>query len=145
VAVDALTAIRAWINDNEDLTGPGQPISRGAYIEGRQPRSPAHGPYALLILEAGINPDVVAEDINPSKARVTAHLYAGTVVSAHAAALALHNAWGDLNGAPEPCGDTGITVLVADDFTAPGYIAMPATGGEQHAFTTSATFMFLAP
>ena len=74
-------------------------------------------------------------------ARITAHVYAGTIQAAEAAADALSNAWQDLNGLPEPCGDTGVIVMVADDFSEPGYTPMPGSGGELHMFTTSATFM----
>jgi hypothetical protein len=83
----------------------------------------------------------VAEDNEPSMARITAHVYAGTIQAAEAAADALSNAWQDLNGCPERCGTTGVTVMVADDYSEPGYTPMPGSGGELHMFTTSATFM----
>ena len=144
MAVAAAIAIREWINTRAGLTGKGRPLSRGAYLNGEAIRSPAHGAYALLIREAGVGGGPVAEDADPSLARITAHVYAGTIQVAEAAATALANAWQDLNGAPEPCGDTGVTVMVADNFTDPGYVPMPGSGGEQHCFTTSATFMLTA-
>jgi hypothetical protein len=143
MAVAAETAVRAWVNARADLTGG--PLPLGAYLLGRQPRSPAAGAYALLIREPGqSSAGIVAEDTDPSTARVTAHVYAGTIEAAEAAATALANAWQDLNGAPEPCGDTGITVLVAGNFADPSYVPMPGTGGEQHCFSTSADFTLLS-
>jgi hypothetical protein len=141
MAVAAETAIAAWINARHELTGKGNPLPHGAHLYGQPFRSPASGAYALLIKEPGVAGGVVAEDSNPSIARVTAHCYAGTIQAASAAATALCNAFQDLNGCPEPCGATGIRVLVADDFTEPGYVPMPASGGELHMFTTSANFM----
>jgi hypothetical protein len=142
VAVSAELAIRDWINANRVLVGPGRPLPKGAYLNGRQPRSPAVGAYCLLIREPGTPGGIVAEDREPSRARITAHVYAGTVDSAEAAAVALANAFQGLTGCPEPCGDSGVRVLVADNFSDPGYVPMPAAGGEQHMFTTSADFLF---
>ncbi len=141
MAVAAETAIAAWINARKELTGRGKPLANGAYLYGQAVRSPAAGGYALLIREPGANGGVVAEDSDPCIARVTAHCYAGTIQAAAKAATALANAFQDLNGCPEPCGATGIRVLVADNFTEPGYVPMPASGGELHMFTTSADFM----
>jgi hypothetical protein len=145
VAVAAETAIRAWINARADLTAAGGPLALGAYLNGRQPRSPAAGAYALLIREPGQSSvGVVAEAIDPSTARITAHVYAGTIEAAEAGATALANAWQTLGGSPEPCGGTGVTVLVAGNFSDPSYVPMPATGGEQHCFSTSADFLLLS-
>ena len=146
MAVAAEVAVREWINARPGLTGKSNPLSRGAFLAGRQPRSPAHGAYALITRDpAARTSDVVCEDNNPSVARLTAHVFAGTIEAAETAAVALANAFQDLNGRPEPCGSTGITVMVADNFSDPSYIVMPGTGGEQHAFSTSADFMLLAP
>jgi hypothetical protein len=145
MSLPAASAIKAWINARPGLTGKGRPLSRGAYLMGDPIRSPAHGAYALLFREpgsgAGGTASPVAEDNEPSLARITAHVYAGTIQAAEAAADALSNAWQDLNGCPEPCGTSGVTVMVAADFSEPGYTPMPASGGELHMFTTSATFM----
>jgi hypothetical protein len=141
MAAAAEKAIRAWVNTRRDLTGPGRPLPRGAYLQGRQPRSPADGAYALLYVLPGARPDVVAEDSNPSVSRVSAMVYAGTIEAAETAAVALAEAWNTLNGFPEPCGTTGITVLVTDNLSGPAYVAMPAAGGEQHCFQVSADFM----
>jgi hypothetical protein len=140
--VDASTAIRAWIMSRPDLKAP---LPRGAFLLGKQPRSPAHGAYALLSREAGMDPGVVAEDSNPYRTRLTAHVYAGTIEAAEHAAGALADAWLTLNGCPEPCGSTGVKILVADNVSGPGYVPMPGSGGEQHMFTVSATFVLLAP
>jgi hypothetical protein len=141
MAVAAETAIQAWINARRDLTGKGKPLANGAWLYGQAIRSPAAGAYAYLVREAGVAGGVVAEDTDPSVARVTAHVYAGTIQAASRAAVALCNAFQELNGAPEPCGNTGVRVLVADNFTDPGYVPMPGAGGELHMFTTSANFM----
>lgn len=141
MALSAETAIRAWLNARPGLAGPGCALSRGTFLNGRQPRSPADGAYALLIREAGVAGQVIAEDSDPAMARITAHVYAGTIEAAEAACAAVANAFQSLTGCPEPCGDTGITVLVADNHTDPGYVPMPGSGGEQHCFTTSSTFM----
>jgi len=148
MSLPAAQAIQAWVNARKDLVGRNRPLSRGAYLMGDPVRSPAHGAYALLFREpgtgAGGTSGIVAEDNDPSFARVTAHVYAGTIAAAEKAACALSNAWQDLNGCPEPCGGTGITVMVADDFSEPGYTPMPGSGGELHMFTTSATFLLRA-
>lgn len=141
MAVSAESAIRAWIMGRADLKGP---LPRGAFLQGKQPRSPAHGGYALLSREAGLDPDVVAEDGGPLRTRITAHCYAGTVEAAELAAGALCDAWQSLSGCPAPCGATGVTILVADNVSGPGYVPMPGSGGEQHMFTVSATFILLA-
>jgi hypothetical protein len=142
MAVSAETAIRAWIMANPALK---KRLPRGAYLNGKQPRSPAHGAYALLTREPGLDPDVVAEPGGPVRTRVTAHVYAGTIEAAEAAAGALSDAWLALAGRPEPCGHTGVLVLVADNHSGPGYVPMPGAGGEQHMFTVSATFILLSP
>jgi len=137
------TAIRSWINSKTaTLTGEGNPLSRGAYLAGKQPRSPADGPYALLTrANAGTGRGVVAEDSNPSLSRINALVYAGTIESAEAAAVALSLAFQGLTGAPEPCGDTGVTVMVAANHMDPAYVPQPSTGGEQYCFLVSAEFM----
>lgn len=144
MALSAETAIRAWINSRPGLTGQGNPLRHGAFLNGRQPRSPAYGAYALLVREAGVAGQVVAEASDLAVARVTAHVFAGTIEAAEAACNAVANAFQSLTGCPERCGDTGVTVLVADNHTDPGYVPMPGSGGEQHCFTTSSTFMLTA-
>lgn len=145
MSLPAAQAICAWINTREGLTGNGNPLTHGAYLAGTAFRSPASGAYALLYREPGTgtggSTGAVAEDADPSFARITAHVYAGTIEAAEHAAGALSGAWQDLNGLPEPCGDTGVIVMVADLFSEPGYVPMPGAGGEQHMFTTSCTVL----
>jgi hypothetical protein len=145
MATAAESAIRAWINARPGLTGDGNPLSRGAFLNGRQPRSPAHGAYALLLREPGTNAAMTAEPGGPSVARITAHVYAGTIEASELAATALANAFASLSGAPEPCGTTGVIVLAAGNFAEPGYVPMPGEGGEQHLFTTGADFVLFQP
>jgi hypothetical protein len=144
VAVSASTAIREWINARPGLTGKGNPLPLGAHLDGEAVRSPAHGAYALLIRDPGVNQSAIAEDYGVSLARITAHVKAGTIQAAEAACVALSNAFQSLTGCPEPCGTTGVMVLVADNFAEPGYVPVPGTGGEQFEFTCGAVFM-LAP
>lgn len=141
MAVSAATAIREWINARPGLTGQGNPLSRGAFLDGEAIRSPAHGAYALLVREPGTNAAIVAEDYGVAVARVTAHVKAGTIQAAEHAAAALCNAFQALAGCPERCGDTGVTVLAAANFAEPGFVPMPGTGGEQYEFTTGAEFI----
>jgi hypothetical protein len=136
------SAIRAWINARKTLTGQGNPLSRGAFLAGHRPRSPADGAYALLSrANAGTGRSVVAEANNPSLSRINALVYAGTVESAEAAAVALSEAFQALTGLPEPCGTTGVTVMVAGNHVDPAYIQQPGTGGEEHCFLVSAEFL----
>lgn len=141
VAVEA--AIRAWINSRTDLVGEGNPLSGGAYLQSQ--RSPASGGYCVLIREMGTDPDLTAEPGGPQRARITAHIFAGTEEASELAAQALLAAWQDLSGTPQPAGDTGAVILAAADFSAPGYVPMPAEGGELHEFQTSAAFIFYEP
>lgn len=137
----AESAIRAWVNQNKQLTGKDRPLKQGAYLAGMAVRSPAHGAYARLIREAGINPDMVAEPGGPQLTRITAHVFAGTIDAAEQAAGALLDAWQHLAGCPEPVGGTDIIILATGNFSGPGYIEMPGEGGEQHAFTVSCDFV----
>ena len=98
MAVAAETAIRAWIMARPGLTGKNGPLKMGAFLNGRQPRSPAHGAYALLLREPGTSRDMTAEPGGPSVARITCHVYAGTIEAAETAATALCNAFQDLAG-----------------------------------------------
>jgi hypothetical protein len=134
----------AWINARQDVSTTG-PLTRGAFEAGQDPvRSPADGPYAHVSrLTGGVQRGQVAESDDPSWARISALVYAGTVDSAEAAAVALANAWHTLQGCPEPCGDTGVTVLVGDGIVEPAYIQQPAVGGEQFCFQVTGDFLLL--
>lgn len=139
MAVAATTAVRAWILSRPDLKGP---IPRGAFLAGRQPRSPAHGGYVLLSRDLGVDPDVIAEDSNPTMVRISMNCFAGTIEAAEAAANALSDALRDLSGCPVPCGTLPVLILCADHVTGPGYVSM-MSGGEQYLFSVAASFMLL--
>lgn len=128
------TALRAWINHNSGITGRGNPLPQGAYL--RQQRSPAHGAYAVLIREMGTDQDLVAEPGGPHVARITAHIYAGTIEAAETACEALDAAWRKLTS-PTPAGDTGITIVTAANFSAPGLVPPPGEGGEIYEYQCS--------
>lgn len=140
----ATAAITAWINARPGLTGDG-PLTRGAFEAGQDAfRSPADGAYAHISrLTAGTRRAPVAEDNDPSWARISAMVYAGTVDSAETAAAALSSAFQALQGCPEPCGDTGVTVLVSDGVVEPAYIPMPGVGGEQFCYQVTGDFLLL--
>jgi len=140
MSLAATAAVEAWINA-QSCCGQGQPLTRGAFQAGRQPRSPADGAYALLARIPGGRGTLVAEDDTPTVARISALVYAGTVDAAETAAAALASAFNTLNGDPEPCGDTGVTVLVTDNVTEPAYQPQPADSGEQYCFQVAADFV----
>jgi len=72
---------------------------------------------------------------------VQALCYAGTAELAEQAATALANAWQTLNGLPERCGDSGVTVLVSDNLTGPSAVPLPADSGEAYCFAVGADFV----
>jgi hypothetical protein len=139
MSANAETAIRAWVNTRQDLVGNGGPLSGGAYL--RSQRSPASGAYAVMVRQAAPATRMVAEDPDPSLARVQALCYAGTAPLAEQAATALATAWMSLSGLPEPCGDTGVTVLVSDNLTGPSAVPLPADSGEAYCFQVGADFV----
>jgi hypothetical protein len=140
----AADAVAAWVNARPGLAGEGCPLSRGAFTDG-QIRSPADGAYALLLAEMGTDPQLTAEPGGPVRARITAHVYAGTVDASEAAATALLQAWQTLAGCPEPCGGTGVLVMAAANFSGTGLVPPPASGGEVYEHQASADFVLLNP
>jgi hypothetical protein len=142
MAVAAETAVRAWINAQGDLTASGGPLPAGAFLV--KPRSPAAGGYALLTRNQTTTKTVIAEADNPSMARVSASVFAGTIEAAEAGAVALASAYQTLQGMPEPMGDSGITCLVTDNVTGPSFVPQPPDSGEQYCFMVVADFMLLA-
>jgi hypothetical protein len=139
VSASAETAIRAWVNARSDLiTGT---LARGAFLAGQQPRSPADGAYTLLARIPGGRGVLIAEDDNPTVARISALVYAGTPEAAEAAAADLASAFNSLNGCPEPCPGTDVTVLVSDNVSEPAYQPQPADAGEQYCFQVAADFV----
>lgn len=133
----ALPAVRAWVNSNTALTGAGQPLALGAYLE--PPRSPGAGAYALLS-RVGRAGDLVAEETVDSP-RITATILAGTLEAAEAAAVAYANAVDSLRGARVAMGD--VACLVADNITGPLYIDLHRSTQEQYQFLVDADFYLI--
>lgn len=131
MSVAAEAAVRAWINARP-ITAAGQPLANGAYF--RDQRSPAGGAYAVIARGPDPGPGIVAEDSAVTRARIQAYVYAGTVEAAESAASALRGEFETLTGVPEPCGDTGVLVLVADNHTGPVFVPQPADTGENYCF-----------
>ncbi len=117
VAVDAVEAVRAWINAQPTLVGAGQPLPLGAHRW--RERSPGQGAYAFLVL-AGGGPDPTEAPIQ--QARVSASVYAGTLDAARTAAIALFNAYAATVWQPNPTvtwPDGSALLLAVDDITGP--------------------------
>lgn len=139
MAVAAEAAIRAWINACTDLVGDGNPLPLGAYTLSQ--RSPASGAYAVLARNPeGVVDGGVAEDDSVTVARMQAQVFAGTTEAAENGAAALRNEFERLRGKPEPCGTTGITVLVADNHNGPFYVPNTA---EEFCFQVDADFTLI--
>jgi len=139
MSVPALMAVQAWVNQRPDLTTGTLP--RGAFLVGSQVRSPADGAYAELSRTSAARGTLVAESSNPSIARISALVYAGTVDAAEAAAADLATAINSLRGNPERCGSTGVSVLATDNVSEPLYVPQPADSGEQFCFQVAADFI----
>jgi len=141
MSVPAEAAVRAWINARTvDLVGPGLPLALGAYL--RQQRSPEGGAYTVVWRNSEGVGSPVAEDGRIARARMQCLVFAGTEESAEAAASALRAAFETLTGMPEPCGDTGVTVLVADTTVGPFFINNPE--GEQFCFQVDTDLLLTA-
>jgi hypothetical protein len=139
VSVAAESAVRAWVNALP-ITGPGNPLSRGAYLH--EQRSPADGAYAVLSRTSEGVTNVVAENDGAlSIARMQCLVYAGTEPAAELAAAALRSAIEKLAGSPQPCGTTGVTVLVTDNLLGPFLVPHYGATGEQFCFQINADFL----
>lgn len=133
----AEAAVRAWINGRADLLGDGNPLPLGAFL--RDQRSPENGAYAVVSRSPeGAVRAPVAEDAAFTTARMQVLVFAGTEESAEIAAKAVRAAFETLNGCPEPCGGTGVTVRVADNHNGPFYV--PGTT-EPYCFQVGADFL----
>lgn len=141
MAIAAETAVRTWVNDNATLVGNGKPLSRGAYLH--EQRSPADGAYAVITRTPEIPDSMVAEDGRVAISRMQAYVYAGTEVAAEAAAAAMRTAFEGLSGAPEKCGDTGVTVLATDNLLGPYLVPHYGESGEQYCFSVHADFILV--
>jgi hypothetical protein len=141
--IAAETAIRAWVNGQSLLVGPGNPLAGGAYL--LQQRSPDTGAYAVLArtLPSG-GADMVSEDDNPFRCRILALIYHNDQALCELAAAALASAWNDLNGNPSRCGTTGVTILVTDNLQGPMFMPTPADTGEPYCFQVAADFVLMS-
>lgn len=140
MSVAAQLAIREWINARTDLVGEGLPLEGGAYL--REQRSPAYGAYAVILRTSEGVTSVVAEAAAElGIARVQFLVYAGTEVKAELAAAALRKAFETLTGCPEPCGTTGVMVLVADNYLGPLFVPHVGDTGEEFCFQVNADFV----
>jgi hypothetical protein len=140
VSVAAQAAVRAWVNGRADLVGDGMPLSRGAYL--KEQRSPADGGYAVISRSSEGVTSVVAEPAPVlAVARIQCLVYAGTEEASELAAAALRTAFETLTGNPEPCGDTGVTVLAAGNHLGPLFVPHPGDTGEIYSFQVNADFV----
>jgi hypothetical protein len=132
----AESAVCAWVN-SRPIVGDGNPLSRGAYL--RDQASPADGAYAVIArTPEGVTPFGVAEEDSLTLARIQAQVFAGDEDTAERAAAALRSEFEKLTGKPEPCGDTGVTVLVTDNRNGPFFV--PGTA-EAYCFQVGADFL----
>ncbi len=136
--IPAETAVRAWGNSKTSLVGPGNPLSNGIFL--REQRSPADGQYAIVARAQGSSDLVAEQDTNLCAAMMAFTVYGGTEGTAEAAAAALASEIEQLTGRPEPCGGTGVTVLVADKLAGPVHMPAAPDAGELYCFTVQAEF-----
>lgn len=134
-------AIRQWINGRSDLVGIGNALPQGAFI--REIRSPADGAYVVIARQSEGVTNVVAEPGGPQIVRIQHITYAGTEQASEAAAKALRAAIESLSGQPVVCGDTGIKILVADNYLGPFAIPPAPDAGEAYAYQVNADFVLL--
>lgn len=142
MSVAAQSAIRAWVNASS-IVGDGNPLSGGAYL--REQRSPADGAYAVLMRQSeGVTSVVAEQDGSMGVARMQFVVYAGTEDAAENAATALRSLIETLTGAPQPCGTTGVKILVSDNWVGPLQIPVSPDTGEIFAFQVNADFVLTA-
>lgn len=135
--VAGTSLVRAWVNGNGLLVGPGRPLALGAFVE--PPRSPGAGAYALLS-RVGRAGDLVAEETIDSP-RISATILAGTYEAAETAATAYANAVDALRGVPAAMGET--ECLVADNITGPLYVDLHRSTQEQYQWLVDADFYLI--
>lgn len=138
MSVSAQAAIRAWINASP-LVGEGNPLARGAYLT--MQRSVADGAYAVVSRTSEGVTNVVAEDGAAAVARIQCLVFAGTEDASEASASALRKAFEGLSGLPQRCGDTGVTILVADNYIGPFLIPWAPDSGETFCHQVNADFV----
>lgn len=137
MSIAAEQALMAWIN-GRPIVGAGNPLSLGA-VEA-EIRSPEGGSYAVVARTTPGASAPVAESSDLTVAHLDCAVYSGLQSSAEIAAAALRNEFEKLTGCPEKCGTTGVTVLVADNFSGPNQVPMPQEG-EIYCYLVSADFM----
>ena len=139
--VDAVEAVRAWINGLTDLVGAGKPLPNGAHRW--REISPGEGAYAWLVY-AGGGPDP-GDQVFASRAVVSATIFAGTAAAARVAAVAYLNQLEAAQYRPpetvtlETDGSSAIVAAI-DSITGPVDL-QPATG--DMAFLVDATFLLI--
>jgi hypothetical protein len=119
VFADAVGAGRAWINAQDDLVGPGNPLQKGAHL--KKLDGAADTCYAWLSLLPGTGITGAAE--SPQMfARITASVYGPTLEAVTRASVALADAlvtrlagqWTQVQ-----VGDSTVQIWVGDDLTGP--------------------------
>jgi hypothetical protein len=138
MAVSAQSAIRAWINAR-DIVGEGSALSRGAYLQTQ--RSVADGAYAVVSRTSEGVTDVVAEGSDAGVARIQCLVFAGTEDASEAAAKALRQAFEGLTGAPQKCGTTDVSIMVAFNHLGPFLVPWAPDGGETYCHQVNADFL----
>ena len=121
--VDPVETVKAWINAQTALVGPGTRLPLGAHKWGE--RSPRVGAYAWLV-HAGGGP-AEGDAVFMGQYRVSATVYAGTDVAARLGALA----YAEVLAAFEYAGPatvalpdgTTATVMAVDNITGPTALA----------------------
>lgn len=138
VSVSAQAAIRAWINALP-IVGDSLALARGAYLT--EQRSVADGAYVVVSRTPEGVTNVVAEDGAVGLARIQCLVYAGTQEASEAAGKALRAAFETLTGCPSKCGNTGVTIMVADNYLGPFLIPVAPDAGETYAHQVNADFL----
>lgn len=141
--IAAEAALRAWVNAKPYLVGQGRPLAGGAFL--RQQRSPSDGAYAVVVRATGSSQVVAETDGGLCTAVVVFQTYSPSEETSETACAAIATAIEELTGLPQPCGTTGVRVLVHDKLTGPVFVPTPATTGEPYSFQVSAEFMLAQP
>jgi len=134
IYVDTKGIIRAWINAQTSLVGPGMPLPLGAHL--KLLRSPFAGAYALVGIVGGTD-TLLAEGCH--RARVTVSLFGLSQEGAARAAVAYANQLRALRGGNTAM--TGAVCLTIGDITGPLDVTPP--GDEAAQYLVDADFYFL--
>lgn len=131
VFVDCKAAVRAWVNANSALVGPGMPLPLGAHFQ--RLRSPYQGAF-LLLAHIGGGDDYGAGVAQ--RARISGQVYGTTQQTADLAAIAYANAIRGL--AKGNVGMVGAVCLTAGNIVGP----LEADDGDEPRRLVDAEFMF---